>query len=444
MSSLDTLWQRFCADLSQQVSPEAVRRWFEPLRLKRIQDDCLYLEASNSIFQYWIEENYLPQLQQAARRILGKPCHFAFESSEGNPAQEGLVETPLAPTPEETTAGGLNPRHTFETFVVGPNNEFAAAASRAVAQAPARTYNPLFIHGRVGLGKTHLMQAIGNFLKNSKKGCTVRYVTSEQFTNDFIHAIQHAQLSRFRRHYRKVDVLLIDDIQFLAGKERSQEEFFHTFNTLFDSRKQIVVTSDAPPSALHNLERRLTSRFEWGLTTEILPPGVETRIAILRKKLELMGTSLPDELIAFIAERIRTNVRRLEGALTRVSAYTTLHGGHVSLSQVENLLRDLLSDESPSTPTIPQIQRLVAESFDVRLADLTSRRRPTAIVLPRMVAMYLCRRLTAASLSEIGEAFGGRDHGTVLHAQRTIAERMEVDPALRKMIEELLQRLGGS
>jgi len=482
---LNELWSRVCDELRNVVSPDAVERWFLPLRAEALTEGAgkkapvLTLLASNTIYSFWIEENYLPQLRGVLAQLLGKktvqvafkavtvapapptpatPSHLP-SASEALPVQDDFFPATPAPSvaapafdlaaPERSPseASGLNPRNTFDLFVVGPNNQFAANAARAVADAPARSFNPLFIHGRVGLGKTHLMQAIGNRLLKKKGGgqFKVKYVTSEQFTNDFITAIQQGDLSRFRKRYRHVDALLIDDIQFLAGKDRSQEEFFHTFNALFDGSKQIVLTSDAPPSEIANLEKRLSSRFESGLTLEIQTPGIETRLAILRTKVEAMRVALPDEVLVYIAERIKTNIRRLEGALTRVAAYASLHtqsGQTIALPQVEALLKDLLQHESPATVSIDAIQRKVAEIFDIRLADMTSKRRPASIANPRMIAMYLSRRLTASSLAEIGEAFGGRDHGTVLHAQKTIEARMQADPKLNQQIDQLVSRLG--
>ena len=283
-----------------------------------------------------------------------------------------------------------------------------------MAKSPARTYNPLFVYGGVGLGKTHLMQAIGQYVWSNKKNAKVMYLSSELFINEFIDAIQHSTLVKFRKRYRQADLLLIDDIQFLGGKERSQEEFFHTFNTLFDGHKQIVLSSDRPASEIANLEHRLVSRFEWGLTAELQPPDVETRMAILRKKARTLDIKLRDEIFEFLATRIRTNVRRLEGALMRVASFASLSGKELTNEVVEHLLKDILNEEARHAVTIEQIQRRVAEHFDVRIADMTSKRRPANIAFPRQIAMYLARELTKASLNEIGDAFGGRDHGTVL------------------------------
>jgi chromosomal replication initiator protein len=447
-SETGSVWDAICTELQRAISADAVARWFKPIALKQCEKGALILSADNSIYQYWIEENYLPQLKAAAGKVLGVAATIQFDQS---PAINGApLVKPDAPRPKPTPKpsssspeprGCLNPRSTFEAFVVGENNRFASAAARAVAEAPARTYNPLFLHGRVGLGKTHLMQAIGHQIQKERKHLKVFYVTSEQFTNDYIGAIQHGELAKFRKSYRQVDVLLIDDIQFLAGKDRSQEEFFHTFNSLCEGGRQIVLTSDSPPTEIANLEKRLTSRFEMGLTAELQLPDSETRLAILRHKASAMPQKLEEPLLAFIADRVKTNVRRLEGALNRVAAFATLHGRAISVAQVEVLLRDLLQQEGQQTVSIDLIQRRVAETYDLRLADMTSKRRPANIAVPRMVAMYLSRRLTTASLNEIGDAFGGRDHGTVLYANRTIEDKMKSDENLRRIVNYLSEKL---
>jgi chromosomal replication initiator protein len=450
---LKQIWASICLELQQVVSVDAVTRWFRPLRIESYENKTLILVSNNSIYQVWIEENYLSQLKATTSRVLSEnvTIHFHSQKSEVSPM---TISTPAKAEPARAkkealklaasspdSRACLNPRSTFESFVVGMNNQFAAAAARAVAEAPARTYNPLFLHGSVGLGKTHLMQAIGHLIQQNRKHLKVFYVTSEQFTNDYISAIQHGELAKFRKSYRQVDVLLIDDIQFLAGKDRSQEEFFHTFNTLCDGSKQIVLTSDLPPTEIANLEKRLTSRFEMGLTAELQLPDSETRLAILRHKMSAMPEKLSDAVLGFIAERVKTNIRRLEGALNRVAAFASLHGKAITVPQTEVLLRDLLQQESRQTVSIDLIQRRVAETYDLRLADMTSKRRPANIALPRMVAMYLSRRLTTASLNEIGDAFGGRDHGTVLHANRTIEERMKDDEKLRRIVTYLADKL---
>src|SRR6266513_1814148 len=329
------LWQRLAAALKPQISADSFKRWFSAVELVEAKDKSLTLRVPNNIYQFWIESNYMTALQTAIVSTLGSPRPVKFFSPSGPgapvPVEDAAPLKEIVPesssgTKPSTTVPGLNPRNTFESFVVGPNNEIAHAASLAVAQAPARTYNPLFIYGGVGLGKTHLMQATGQYVWAKKKNMKVMYLSSELFINEFIDAIQHSNLVKFRKRYRQADLLLIDDIQFLGGKERSQEEFFHTFNTLFDGHKQIVLSSDRPASEIANLEHRLVSRFEWGLTAELQPPAVETRLAILRKKARTMQIKLHDEVFQYLASRIRTNVRRLEGALMRVASFASLSG----------------------------------------------------------------------------------------------------------------------
>jgi len=335
----------------------------------------------------------------------------------------------------------FNPKNTFESFVVGTNNNFCFAAAKAVAEAPGKSYNPLFLYGGVGLGKTHLLHAIGQHVSGSRKNARVAYLSSEKFTNEYIDAIQNNKLVAFRKKYRQTDVLLIDDIQFLAGKERIQEEFFHTFNALHESHKQIVLTCDRPASEIQGLENRLVSRFEWGLVTDLQPPDIEMRLAILKKKAQIMAVELPDDIINFLATRIRTNIRRLEGALIRVASYASLTGKKLTIEVVENLLREILHEEGRQTISIEAIQKRVAEHFDIRLADMTSKRRPENIAFPRQIAMYLSRQMTESSLNTIGEAFGGRDHGTVLHACRLVKDRMEVDSNVRQVVHYLEKQL---
>ena len=426
------VWERLSAALKPQISPDSFKRWFSAVELVQATDKSLTFRVPNNIYHFWIESNYMTALQSAVITSLGAPRAVRFSSPSGSagqtPLEDAVTLKEILPELQgDTKTGasllGLNPRNTFESFVVGPNNEIAHAASLAVAQSPARTYNPLFVYGGVGLGKTHLMQAIGQYVWAKKKNTKVMYLSSELFINEFIDAIQHSNLVKFRKRYRQAELLLIDDIQFLGGKERSQEEFFHTFNTLFDGHKQIVLSSDRPASEIANLEHRLVSRFEWGLTAELQPPDIETR--------------------QFLASRIRTNVRRLEGALMRVASFASLSGKELTQEVVEHLLKDILQEEGRHSITIEQIQRRVAEHFDVRVADMTSKRRPASIAFPRQVAMYLARELTKASLNEIGDAFGGRDHGTVLHACKLVKKRMTEQDNLRQtisFIDSSLQR----
>src|ERR1700674_4412911 len=380
------IWQEIASGIRLHLSADAFQRWFSAIELVQADEIALTFQVPNTIYQFWIESNYLNVVQSAAMSVLGSPREIKFRAADSGmtgPVVDGyadrLSET-LAPTSQDEDSEGainhgMNPRNRFEAFVVGSNNQFAHAAALAVSQSPAKTYNPLFIYGGVGLGKTHLMQAIGQQTIDRRKIHKVMYLSSERFINEFIDAIQHNMLVRFRKRYRQTDILLIDDIQFLAGKERSQEEFFHTFNTLFDGRKQIVLSSDRPPSEIGNLEQRLVSRLECGLTAELQPPDIETRMAILRKKAEAFHIELAQDVLDFLAQRVRTNVRRLEGALMRVGSYQSLHSRECSCETVEQLLRDILREEAKKTVTIDQIQKKVAEHFDVGLADMTSKRR---------------------------------------------------------------------
>jgi chromosomal replication initiator protein len=439
------IWDEIGAGIRPHVSGDAFQRWFATICLVHADELALTFEVPNTIYQLWIESNYLNLVEAAALAVLGSPRKIKFRVSEnGNlgrvpdpqvePSDSQIQAKIQEKETEPASNHGMNPRNSFETFVVGANNQFAHAAALAVAQSPAKTYNPLFIYGGVGLGKTHLMQAIGQQVMDRKKNFKVMYLSSEKFTNEFIDAIQHNTLVKFRKRYRQSDLLLIDDIHFLAGKERSQEEFFHTFNTLFDGRKQIVMSSDRPASEIANLEQRLVSRFEWGLTAELQPPDIETRMAILRKKVQILHVQLSQEILEFLAQRVRTNVRRLEGALMRVASFVSLSGREISRETVEQLLRDILQEEAKKIVTIDQIQKKVAEHFDVRLADMTSKRRPANIAFPRQIAMYLARRHTKSSLNEIGDAFGGRDHGTVLHAFKAVTARMKKEDQVRQLI----------
>ncbi|MEX1111438.1 MAG: chromosomal replication initiator protein DnaA [Chthoniobacterales bacterium] len=447
-TDLESLWVQISSALRAELGDGVFDRWFSTLSLAGADASGVTLVIPNSIYQVWIESNYGPQLQAALMTVFGGRRKVAFQVDSGAPPETACIVEVEAPaeTPEPggvAGARGLNLHYVFDTFVVGANSEFAHAASLAVAKSPARTYNPLFIHGGVGLGKTHLLQAIGHHLAASRRGTKVAYVRSETFTNEFINAIQTNSLVKFRRRYRQADILLIDDIQFLAGKERSQEEFFHTFNSLFEGRKQIVLSSDQPPSEIAQLEQRLVSRFEWGLTAELQPPDMETRLAILRKKAAGLDVNLPNHVLEYLAHRVKSNVRRLEGALLRVASFSSLSGRPLTDDSIEHVLRDILQEEARRAVSIDQVQRKVAEHYDVRLADMTSKRRPANIAFPRQVAMFISRRLTKSSLQDIGEAFGGRDHGTVIHACKTVQNRMDNQESLRQIVrflETALQR----
>jgi chromosomal replication initiator protein len=454
-ASAQTIWQSAQDQLRSMLTADTYNLWFAPLAANSLEGDTLTLEVANDFCEVWLKDNYIGLIQEVLTLAAGQPLQIKFRVGANAPAKPAVVSAAPEPAPVLKAKANIpaadrnghgsdlifNPKNTFETFVVGNNNNFAYAAALAVAQAPGKSYNPLFLYGGVGLGKTHLLHAIGQHVSGNKKNARVAYVSSEKFTNEYIDAIQNNQLVKFRKKYRQTDVLLIDDIQFLAGKERIQEEFFHTFNALHEAHKQIVLTCDRPASEIQNLEHRLVSRFEWGLVTDLQPPDVEMRLAILKKKAETMGVVLPDEIINFLANRIRTNIRRLEGALIRVASYASLTGKKLTLETVEGLLREILHEEGRFSISIEAIQKKVAEHFDIRLADMTSKRRPENIAFPRQVAMFLSRQMTENSLSAIGEAFGGRDHGTVLHACRLVKDRMEVDSSVRQVVHLLEKQL---
>lgn len=456
--SAEKLWAAAQDFLRAMLSnSEIYNLWFAPLRASALDGDSITLDVANEFSEVWLKDNYLDLLRNVLSQASARPMSVKFRVTNASITLKRPVEPVAQPIDDETKPVVLedlaternaavkelpfNPKNTFDTFVVGNNNTFAHAAAIAVAQQPGKSYNPLFLYGGVGLGKTHLLHAIGQHVAKHKKGARVTYVSTEKFTNEFIDAIQNNQLVRFRRKYRQSDVFLIDDIQFLAGKERIQEEFFHTFNTLHEARKQIVLTCDRPASEIQNLEQRLVSRFEWGLVTDLQPPDVETRLAILRKKEKSMGVELPEEIVNFMAQRIRTNIRRLEGALVRVSSFAALTGKKLTIEVVEGLLREILHEEGRFTISIDVIQKRVAEHFDIRLADMTSKRRPENIAFPRQIAMYLARQMTESSLNTIGEAFGGRDHGTVLHACRLVKDRMQIDAQVRQVVSYLEKQL---
>ncbi len=451
-------WISVCDALRPMVSPDAFQRWFRAARWLGVEDGIGSITVPGAIHQVWIETNYLPELTMAVtgifdevreiRVLVTEDAQVPNGSDHGgvNPSITYSIPTKAAALEGEaldkrTKIAGLNPAHTFASFVVGANSQFAHAACEAVAKQSGIGYNPLFIYGGPGLGKTHLMQAIGHELLRRQPASRVIYLTCEKFTNEFIDAIRRGDIEKFRRRYRSSDVLLIDDVQFLGGKERSQEEFFHTFNTLLDGRNQVVLTCDRPACEIKNLEPRLISRFECGLTVEMQPPQMETRMAILKKKALDWKVRVDESVLHFLAEKIRTNVRRLEGALMRVATYASLAGESVTVEKVEYLLRDLIREEGSRQVTIDAIQKAVAQHYDVRLADMTSRRRPASIAFPRQVAMYLSRSLTKGSLMDIGDAFGGRDHGTVIHACKKVTERIVGEPGLKESIDRIESQL---
>ena len=450
MSNSDVLalWSKTCGHLKELLHPDVYSRWIEVIKPLSIENSQLTISVENDFYQTWLEDNYLPLIKDAIKATSGEDFTIVFSvKSKSNtivpisePVKKKTFRERLTRRPKKQI-NTLNPKLTFDSFVIGSSNNFAHAASLAVAQAPARAYNPLFIYGGVGLGKTHLMQAIGHHVINLSSRANVCYLSSEALLNEYIDALQNRTLIQFRKKYRQTDLLLIDDIHFLAGKERLQEEFFHTFNALFDAHKQIVMTSDRPASEITGLEHRLVSRFEWGLVTELESPDLETRIAILRNKQEQAQTNLPDELIMFIAENIRSNVRRLEGALIRAISYASLTRRELTIDSLKYLLRDTLEQEHDTELSFGGIQRAVAEHYDVRLSDMSSKCRQRSVAVPRQVAMYLCRRMTRSSLPDIANSFN-KTHATVLHAYKTIDSRMDIDSDLKSSVAQISRKLG--
>ncbi len=445
-----TEWELISAKLKKLIGTDAFQRWFGAAAWAGAENGIGAILVPGEIHQVWIETNYLPELVMAAGEACEGVHHItlsiATEGAESvSPESTSTVEIRKELTSEmlgkRAKAAGLNPGYTFKSFVVGDNSQFAHAASEAVATKSGVGYNPLFIHGSSGLGKTHLMHAIGQEILRRRPDTRVIYLTCEKFTNEFIESIRKGDLEKFRRRYRSSDVLLIDDVQFLAGKERSQEEFFHTFNTLLDGRNQVVLSSDRPACEIKSLEPRLISRFECGLAVELQAPQLETRTAILKKKAMEWKVTVDESVINFLAEKIRSNVRRLEGALVRVATFASLAGESVSVQKVEYLLRDFIQEEASRQVTIDGIQRVVAETFDIRMADMISRRRPASIAFPRQIAMYLSRSMTHNSLMEIGESFGGRDHGTVIHACKKVKQELDKQPGLRERVERIESQL---
>ncbi len=432
------VWQKIQSSLKTSVGDTSYDTWFGSLKAFD-RDGVVIVETPDEFFKGWIVEHYSATIERLMRQEGGGEAKVVFEVNAQlltAPAKERLNKLETHFDPAVKSAQNLNQRFLFENFVVGPSNRFAFAAAQAVAESPARAYNPLFIYGPVGLGKTHLMQAITQEVARKHPSLKVCYISSEQFTNELINAIRHRSAESFRQKYRGIDVLLIDDIHFIAGKESTQEEFFHTFNTLHDHRKQIIICSDRPPKEISNLEERLVSRFAWGLITDIQPPDYETRVAILKKKLELESVVVPDDVVTFIASEIKTNIRELEGALIRVVAYSLLEDKPISLQVAKNVLKDMVK-ETVKTISVEMVQKEVAAFFNIHVADLKTKKRHKNIILPRQVAMYLSRKLTTHSLPEIGGAFGGKDHTTILHAFKKIELELTTNKETKKIVDQL-------
>ncbi|MBP7777517.1 MAG: chromosomal replication initiator protein DnaA [Acidobacteria bacterium] len=437
------VWDQVLAKVEAKVNRHSYFTWFKPTGFVGDDGTTLTVRVPNPLFKDWLTKHYAVVLEEALQEVGRPDAVLAFQASD---AEMQVPEAPLPPPQAEATvsdaptgvAQGLNPRYTFDTFIVGPSNQFAHAACRAVAEAPSLSYNPLFIYGGVGLGKTHLMHAIGQYVVQHGAGLHLTYISSERFMNEMINAVRYDRILEFRERYRSVDVLLVDDIQFVAGKEGTQNEFFHTFNALYDAQKQIILSSDRPPHEIPRLEERLRSRFEWGLIADVQPPNLETKVAILKKKADTEAIPLPDNVAMYIASRIKSNIRELEGSLIRLLAYASLTGRTLSVELAQEVLRNVI-DHDDRAVTLEQIQKYVADYYQLKITDLKSRNNAKSVAMPRQVAMYLCKLLTRASLPEIGKTFGGKHHSTVIHSIRKIEDMRKKDGDFNNLIAGFLE-----
>lgn len=449
-NNLENLWEKVLTKIQEHLSKPSFETWFQSTKIVAIQNNILIIEVPNEFAKDWIETRYSKLIIEIVEDITNKELDIKFIIPEMK--NEEIIEEEEMDIEEETEEEEatedkkaiLNPKYTFDTFVIGSSNRFAHAASLAVAEAPAKAYNPLFIYGEVGLGKTHLMHAIGHYILKHNPEMNIMYLTSEEFTNRLINSIRYDETIKFRNQYRNIDILLIDDIQFLAGKERTQEEFFHTFNALHDANKQIIISSDRPPKEIPTLEERLRSRFEWGLITDIQEPDLETRIAILKKKASLDDIEVPNDVIVYIANKIKSNIRELEGALIRVVAYSSLVNDNITVELTREALKDIIESDKPKKTkkiTVNLIKEVVANHYEVDIKTMESKKRTRAIAFPRQIAMYISRQLTSLSLPQIGKKFGGRDHSTVLHAFNKIKEKMEDEAPFKEEIDDLIAEI---
>lgn len=433
-------WFRIMGDLQKKIDKNSYETWFEPTSFIGQVADSIYVKVPNSYFKDWLSYHYMNSINKSSQGLFGKVLDIKFVFDENS---SSFKRTP--PYERRTKNGmllnpNLNPIYTFENFVVGSCNQFATAASTAVAKNPAKSYNPLYIYGGAGLGKTHLMNAIGHSTLRGHRRLKILYITTEKFMNDLINHLQYGKILDFRQKYRSVDVLLMDDIHYLSGRERTKEEFFHTFNHLYDNQKQIVISSDCPPKDIPNLEERFRSRFEWGLIADLKPPDIETRIAILKKKSELEGVLFPESVALYIADKVQSNIRVLEGYLRRVIAYASLKGEKIDLDLAKEALKSLL-DSSAIEVTVEKVQKIICHRLNIKLSQLKSKNNSPDIVFPRQIAMYLSKELTSASLPEIGKKFGGKHHTTVIHSIRKIEKLRNEDPDFNKEINSLISSI---
>jgi chromosomal replication initiator protein len=440
--NLDEIWTHSLLKIEGKVGNSVFDLWFKPIKISSIKDQAVTLEIPNRFFKEWIEDSYPNLIKDSLETVVGYPVTLKYKVEEKQDTTQQKIISQLENKRIRLANKGiyLNPKYTFENFITGNSNQFAHAAAIAVAESPGKTYNPLFIYGGVGLGKTHLMHAIGNKVMTGKHDISVLYVSSEQFTNEVVSAIRHEKMSELKEKYRNLDLLLLDDVQFIANKTATQEEFFYTFNALYEKQKQIVISCDRPPKEISDVTDRLRSRFNMGLIADIQPPDIETKIAIIYKKAEMMGKKIPEDVIYYLASKIKSNIRELEGSLIRIAAQSSLTGEEINVETTKKILKDIIQDDERPI-TIDSIQKTVCDFYNLKLTDIKARKRTKEIALPRQVAMYIGKQITDLSLNDIGKAFGGKDHATVIYACKQIEERRGKDETFNRMIENLLQKI---
>ncbi len=438
----EDIWQKFLSILEGKLGNNIVDLWFRPIKILQIKDKQVTIEIPNRFFKDWIEDNYPDIIPETLGDILGFPVSIRYRIEEKIDPEIKKKDVKLESRRQRLASRGiyLNPKYTFENFVVGPSNQFAEAAARAVAETPGKHYNPLFIYGGVGLGKTHLITAIGNAVIDQRSDMNIIYVSAEQFTNEVVSAIRHEKMSELKHKYRSVDLLLLDDIHFIANKTQTQEEFFHTFNAIYERQKQIVMSSDRPPKEIGAVTDRLRSRFSMGLIADIQPPELETKVAILQRKAEIENIRIPEEVAYYLASKVKSNIRELEGCLIRLGAQSSLTGSPIDLEMAKNILRDIIEDDERPI-TVENIQKIVCDFFNIKLSDIKAKKRTKEVALPRQIAMCLCKQLTNLSLSDIGKNFGGKDHATVIYACKQVEEKRAKDASFNKMMESLLKKI---
>jgi len=440
--TLEEIWNNNLSKIEEKVGSNATELWFRPIKLSQLKEQQATLDIPNRFFREWIEDNYPGLIAESLNSILGYSVSLRYRIAEKIDPAVKMMEMSFESRRQKLAYRGiyLNPKHTFENFVVGPSNQFAQAAARSVSEAPGKTYNPLFIYGGVGLGKTHLINAVGNASIDKNPDLSVIYVSSEQFTNEVVSALRHDKMGELKEKYRNVDILLLDDIQFIANKTATQEEFFHTFNVLYERQKQIVISSDRPPKEMTAVTDRLRSRFTMGLIADIQPPEIETKVAILIKKAAMERINIPEDVAYYLASKVKSNIRELEGCLVRLGAQSSLTGRPINIEMAKDILRNII-EEDVKPLTVEYIQKIVCEYFGLKVLDIKAKKRTKEIALPRQIAMYIAKQLTNLSLSDIGKAFGGKDHATVIYAIRQIEERMSKDEAFSRLIENLIRKI---